>query len=160
MNEPLVELTDGSADGPNVVPGDVVRDLVARGEQEIEKLEAELQAILWDVETAERRVREHSALALLDPVAAARLVPPIRTPGERPPTSPDRPRTVVDTRRRLPADGGAHRVHAATDPTEDSGAGAPGGERRGRFSGLTRSPWVWWTGLALTVGALLLLRIG
>ncbi len=60
-------------------------DLVARSEREIEALEAELQAVLLEVETAERRVREHSALALLDPGAAARLVPAVRTSGEGPP---------------------------------------------------------------------------
>lgn len=160
MSEPVVEPAAASTEGPHIVPGDLVRDLVARSEQEIDALEAELQAVLLDVEAAEHRIREHSALALLDPVAAARLVPPMHTRGERPPDSPDRPRTVVDTRRRMPRDDAAHRVHAAAGPPGEHSVDDAGSERRGGFSRLTRSPWVWWTGLAVTVGALLLLRIG
>jgi len=160
MSEPAVERAVMATEDTDVVPGDVVRDLVPRSEREIEALEAELQAVLSDVETTEQRVREHPALALLDPVAAARLVPAVRTRGEGPPPSPNRPRTVVDTRRRMPADGGAHRVHAVAGAPGNRGVDAAGSERRDRLSGLTRSPWVWWAGLAITVGALLLLRIG
>ncbi len=160
MSEPRVQPTDAAAEDPHAVPGDVVRDLVARSEQEIDALEAELQALLLDVETAERRVRAHSALALLDPVAASRLVPASGTRGEQPPVSPDQPRTIVDSRRRVPADGGAQRVHAASGPSGEVGVDDASSDRRGGFSRLSRSPWVWWAGLAVTVGALLLLRVG
>jgi hypothetical protein len=54
-------------DAPDVIPGDVVRELVARKEQEIEALLAELDDARREAEESERQLRDHPALVGADP---------------------------------------------------------------------------------------------
>ena len=81
----------GPGDSPDVLPGDLVRDIVTRNEEAIESLLARLADVEARAEEAELAVRQHPGLALVAPDVAAGLVPGPTTPE----ADPDRPRTTV-----------------------------------------------------------------
>ncbi len=139
----------GPADTPDVLPGDLVRDIVTRNEEEIESLLARLADVEARAEEAERAVRTHAGLALVAPDVAAGLVP------EPPPrkVDPDRPRTIV-VQRAAPAPARRERQRTATRP-------APPAERSTGFVGrLTTSHWWWRIGIVLVLVAVVLLKFG
>jgi hypothetical protein len=151
---------DGRVD---VLPGDVVRELVERHERELESLAEDLAEARRHADEAEARVREHPALGLLGSDEAARLLPPARPPeppastapsGERAPGTRPPATTVV---RRPPH---AQQV-GSVRPDDDGGTAAPvAPETRSRGARLATSHWVWKAGVGLTVVALLLLKFG
>jgi hypothetical protein len=146
----------GIDDDASVLPGDLVRDLVNRNEEAIEALVARANDIEAAAEAAERSVREHPAVALLDPAEAARLL--VETP--EPAVADDgRPRTTVvhrssrDTPTVAPVDGS---VAAPVATGVRAGDTAP----TGFFGRLATSHWWWRIGIALVLVAFLLLKFG
>ncbi len=153
----------GGAPSGDIVPGDLVRDLVARHEAEIADLEARLAVADAAAGVAERAVRRHPALVLLHPDEVRRLVPdpvdPAASVGRRPAT------TVV--RRAPPAGGSAGKVTDDASPAGPRGVAGTGGTANsarppdaGLGSRIIRSHWWWRAGIALVVVALLLLKFG
>jgi hypothetical protein len=144
--------TDGDA---AVLPGDLVRDLVNRNEDAIEALVARANEIEARAEAAERAVREHPGLALLDPAEASRLVTETPEPAV---VDDGRPRTTVVNRPSYNTPAGAPRDGAPTRV----GTGAPAGESAstGFFGRLATSHWWWRIGIALVLVAVLLLKFG
>ena len=142
----------GLEDAPDVLPGDLVRDLVNRNEEEIESLLARLTEIESEAEVAEWDVRAHPGLALLDPDVAADLVPEPVAPD----VDPDRPRTTVVRRAALdaPAVRPGRRSGAVTSPT------APAATPTGLVGRLTTSHWWWRIGIVLVLVALVLVKFG
>ena len=145
----------GIDDDASVLPGDLVRDLVNRNEEAIEALVARANEIEARAEAAEQSVREHPALALLDPDEAARIVV---EPPEPTVVDDGRPKTTVvhrpsrNSSSGAPPDGSV----ATTGPTAPAGESAPTG-----FLGrLATSHWWWRIGIALVLVAFLLLKFG
>jgi len=147
-------LTPGSG-GVDTLPGDVVRDLVERHEQELASLDAELESVRRQADAAEARIRTHPALGLLSPDEAAHLIPVTADgPADRPASNgavrPGPPRTTV-----------VHRASRVRAPSPEPGAPDDGDDPpRSRGTRLVTSHWVWKAGVALTVVALLLVKFG
>jgi hypothetical protein len=147
----VTEVTGAAAD---MLPGDVVRDLVERHEQEIESLLADLEEARREADAAEGLVRSHPAFGLLSADEADRLLPTFVEPEpvDGPLDAAGRPRTTVVHRPRSTPPGAAGVGAASSDavaPTVQS-----------RATKLVTSHWVWKAGVALTVTALLLLKFG
>jgi len=140
----------GLGDAPDVLPGDLVRDLVTRNEEEIESLLARLAEVEDRAEAAERDVRGHPGLTLLDPEVAADLVPEPAAPE----VDPDRPRTTVV--RRAGTDAPAPRSGARTRAS----AAEPVPTGTGLAGRVTTSHWWWRIGIVLVLVALALLKFG
>jgi hypothetical protein len=144
----------GFADAPDVLPGDLVRDLVTRNEDEIETLLARLAELEAQAEEAELAVRRHPGLALVAPDVAERLLPLPQALDVEP--GAGRPRTTVVTR-------GAQ---ARSDTGQAGATTAPGpaspvtGESKGVLGRLTTSHWWWRIGIVLVLVALVLLKVG
>ena len=142
-----------------MLPGDLVRELVTRHEEEIEALVARADEAEARADAAERAVREHPAFALLDPDEATRLVP---EPPEPVDVDDGRPRTTVVER--SPANrSGAVRSPSGATPTPGSSP-APAATSPdvppGFVARITTSHWWWRIGIALVAIALLLLKFG
>ena len=142
----------GLEDAPDVLPGDLVRDLVNRNEEEIESLLARLAEVEAGAGAAEREVRDHPGLAALDPDIVADLVP---EPAE-PAIDPSRPRTTV-VRRSAPGDPVERAGRERGTPTPTTAAPDPPTGLVGR---LTTSHWWWRIGIVLVLVALALLKFG
>lgn len=144
----------GLADAPDVLPGDLVRDLVNRNEDEIETLLARLAETEVLAEEAEWAVRAHPGLALVAPDVAERLLPQPGAPD--PDIGADRPRTTVVTRGApgptARGRNGATTAHAAPSPAA--------GASRGFVGRLTTSHWWWRIGIGLVLVAVVLLKVG
>jgi hypothetical protein len=139
----------GPADTPDVLPGDLVRDIVTRNEEEIESLLARLAEVEARAEEAELAVRRHPGLAHVAPDVAAGLVPAPTAPE----ADPDRPRTTVVQRA---APGPAPRPrHRST-----SRAASPAERSTGFVGRLTTSHWWWRIGIVLVLVAVVLLKFG
>lgn len=130
----------------DAVPGEIVRDLVARNEEAIADLEARLTLAEAEAAASERAVRRHPALVLLPPDEARQLLPAAPR-GPRPP-SPGAT-TVV---RRAPT------APAAAAPP--SATPAPDGPPLSLGSRLVRSHWWWRVGIVLVLVAVVLLKVG
>jgi hypothetical protein len=156
-------MTEVPGTAGDVLPGDVVRDLFERHEQEIESLLADLTEARREADAAEEQVRAHPAFGLLGADEAERLLPTavIADPVEPAVDADGRPRTTVVNRHRpTPAAGAVQSVPpsgpGATAPPSDIGSPT----ERSRASRLVTSHWVWKVGVVLTVTALLLLKFG
>jgi hypothetical protein len=133
-----------------VIPGDVVRDLVARNEREIDELLALLEQALHEAEEAESRAGDsvvavrgaNGSTSRLGAGATGPVVPRRTTTGGA-------PRTTVDARDRSAPS-------ASTPHIERGHAPTPAGSKTSWFT----SHWVWRSGVALTVLALVLLKFG
>jgi hypothetical protein len=161
-----------------VVDGDEVRELVARNEQQIELLHHELALAQREADEAERRVSEHPAALWLDALPGTLAVtsdaPLTASPSGPAPVLPAMPvatngRTVVDRRPSLAERSGPGA--SATSTVSATSAGSSH-RRKSRFrpqrSGrakpglrsLLTTGWLWKAGLALVIGALVLLKLG
>ena len=142
----------GVGEGTSILSGDLVRDLVARNEDVIEALETRLAEIEHLAADAERRVRDHPALALLEPEDVRDLVP---NPPVAAVIDDGRPRTTVVQRPRSPAP-----VPAATS-TPARGVVAPRVKvPAGVVGRIVQSHWWWRIGIAVVVVSLIILKVG
>ena len=153
MSDPVPASAVAPVPGDSL-PGDVVRALFDRNEQELEALRREFDDACHETEAVEARVRAHPALGLLTPDEVTMLVPPDRGSGLGSPHEAPPPRTTVDRRPRT-----AEALAAVVEG--GAGDGAVGGEAgRTRAGRLVTSHWVWRVGVAVVVVALLLLKFG
>ena len=141
-------------DPSSVVTGEIVRELVARSEQEILDLLAELEAAESEAQRIEQEVRIHPALATMASTEARLFLPPRRPDRGRDPTVTGPPRTTVDARpcpERTVGGSGSGPSPVGHDPTSHG---------LSWMTRLSRSHWVWRTGVALVLVALALLKFG
>jgi hypothetical protein len=128
-----------------VVPGDEVRELVARKEREIEALRLELQGALQEAAEAERRLARLPAAA--EPAEPAE-------PAEESSTAPA-PRTTVVTR--LPVAEPETRPASGRGPAHRRSTASTAADEQLGWLRFFRSHLIVKLGIALTVLALLLL---
>jgi hypothetical protein len=167
VTEPIAREAGVPDLGPStVVPGETVRDLVARYEQEIADLLAELEAAETEADRIEQQVRVHPTLAMMESTEAQLLLAPRRPDRGRQSLASARPRTTVDARPRPQPNGavssaGQGRAPVSNDEREGSGADqAPASDVLSRMTRLSRSHWVWRTGVVLVLVGLILLKFG
>ena len=154
-------MTEVAGTAADVLPGDVVRDLFERHEQEIESLLVDLGEARREADAAEELVRTHPAFGLLGADEAERLLPRVEEddPVDAAVDADGRPRTTVVHRSRpTPTATATATAARASGGAASPDVAAPAG--RSRASQLVTSHWVWKAGVALTVTALLLLKFG
>jgi len=167
VTEPIAGVAGAPDLGPSsVVPGETVRDLVTRYEQEIVDLLAELEAAETEADRIEQQVRVHPALAMMESTEAHLLLAPRRPDRGRQSLATTRPRTTVDPRPRPQPNGavggaGQGQPPVSNDEREGSGADqAPASHDLSWMTRLSRSHWVWRTGVVLVLVGLILLKFG
>ena len=146
----------GAASGAHgdILPGDVVRDLVERHERELQWLADDLAEARLEADAAEARVRVHPALGLLTPDEVAQFLPPAPAVPPSPCRDAGPPRTTVVNRPRPEAPAASGGGGEKERSTGHDASPRSGGSR------LVTSHWVWKAGIAITVVALLLLKFG
>ena len=167
MTEPLAGVTGlADLDPSSPVPGELVRELVARYEQDIVDLRAELEAAETEADRIEQQVRVHPALAMMGSTEARLLLAPRRPARGRHSLATARPRTTVDARPRPQPNGavggaGQGRPPVSNDEREASSTDqAPASRDLSWTARLSRSHWVWRTGIVLVLVGLVLLKFG